>query len=117
MAKNDYYAPLLMNWIYPPAQRLQGRDFYRTMNAAVKNQFQFVQKKPDLIELKVIPKDASFGPVEEEFIRAAVRKIWMDQKQTLMSWVPGDPFGMLRYVIRVVKRLDRLELCLHEIAI
>ena len=44
------------------------------MNAAVKNQFQFVQKKPDLIELKAIPKDASFGPAEEEFIYDAVRK-------------------------------------------
>lgn len=35
----DLYAPLLRNWIYPLAQRMQGRDFYPVLNAAMKDQF------------------------------------------------------------------------------
>ena len=39
MSRKDYYAPLLRNWVYPLAQRLQGRDFHTTMNAALRDQF------------------------------------------------------------------------------
>jgi phenylacetate-CoA ligase len=64
-------------------------------------QFQFVQKKPDLFELKVIPKDESFGPAEVKFIRDAVRKN-LDGSETninIVDNIPGDPSGKLRYVI------------------
>ncbi len=39
MSRKDHYAPILRNWIYPLAQRLQGRDFHPAMNAALGVQF------------------------------------------------------------------------------
>ncbi len=39
MSRKDHYAPILRNWIYPLAQRLQGRDFHPAMNAALRDQF------------------------------------------------------------------------------
>jgi len=39
MPRKDHYAPILRNWIYPLAQRLQGRDYSPAMKAAKKNQF------------------------------------------------------------------------------
>jgi len=39
MSRKDHYAPVLRNWVYPLAQRLQGRDFHPAMNAALKDQF------------------------------------------------------------------------------
>jgi phenylacetate-CoA ligase len=38
MPKRDYYAPIVRNWIYPLAQRLQGRDFPAAMRQGLKNQ-------------------------------------------------------------------------------
>ena len=39
MSSKDHYAPILRNWVYPLAQRLQGRDFHPAMNAALRDQF------------------------------------------------------------------------------
>ncbi len=39
MSRKDLYSPILRNWIYPLAQRLQGRDFHPVMNAASRDQF------------------------------------------------------------------------------
>ena len=39
MAGKDFYAPILRNWVYPLAQRLQGRDFHPAMHAALQDQF------------------------------------------------------------------------------
>lgn len=38
MARKDYYAPILRNFIYPLAQRLMGRDFPTTMKQALRDQ-------------------------------------------------------------------------------
>jgi len=35
----DYYSFLLKNWIFPLAQRIQGRDFHKMMEYAQRNQF------------------------------------------------------------------------------
>jgi len=63
--------------------------------------FQFTQKEPDLFELKVIPRDESFGPAQEEFIRDAVRKNLEGSTIiiNLVDSIPNDPSGKLRYVI------------------
>ncbi len=39
MSRKDYYAFILRNWIYPLAQRMQGRDFHPAMNTALRDQF------------------------------------------------------------------------------
>jgi len=38
MPTKDYYAPIVKNWIYPLAQRLQGRDFPSAMREGLQNQ-------------------------------------------------------------------------------
>jgi phenylacetate-CoA ligase len=67
-------------------------------------QYQVIQKKPDLFELKIIPEGESFNHEQENYLHDVIREHLEGSTISIkiVDNIPKDPSGKLRFVISEV---------------